>query len=265
MSLAPSRTPPSGEPAFDLDYSVYDFEIDPGLDTRYLAGRVEQTMLREGLVRGGRTLDVACGIGVLSAGISELGGEAVGLDASSEMIGIARFVFPRQAAFVRAVGELLPFRDGSFDRIICQGSLDHFVDPSAFMREAARILQPDGRLVIALANYESVSCRVGRLRQLLSRRLLRRPRPAHRLYWQIPPDHLHRGDMPFVLALGGESFQLRRCYGISLLWLLEGWAQALDRLPRGAADALLRALDRLAFATPEVADMIVSVWRPAKS
>jgi hypothetical protein len=71
--------------------------------------------------------------------------------------------------------------------------------------------------------------------------------------------------MPFVLALGGESFQLRRCYGISLLWLLEGWAQALDRLPRGAANALLRTLDRLAFATPEVADMIVSVWRPAKS
>lgn len=264
MSLALSRTPHTPEPVFDLDYSVNDVEIDPGLDTRYLIQRVEASMLREGFAGGGRTLDVACGVGVLAAGIAELGGEAWGLDASPEMIGLARWIFGNRAVFIRGIAEVLPFRDGAFDRVICQGSLDHFVDPQAFMREAARILRPDGRLVLALANYESLSCLIGRLRLRLSRDLLAHEPSPQRLYWQIPPDHYHKGELPFVLGLGGEAFRLRRCYGISLLWLVKGWAQRLDEMPRSLADATLRALDALAYPAPELADMIISVWQPRK-
>jgi SAM-dependent methyltransferase len=251
------------EPSFDLDYSIDDFEVDPHRDGQFLFQRMEEVMLREGLVADGRTLDVACGVGRLAAGIRDRGGEGWGLEPSQEMLGLNRWLYSRdQVVLVRGIAEALPFRTGGFDRVICQGSLDHFVDPHAFMREAARVLRPGGRVVIALTNYEGLSCQLGRFLFWLASDLLRRPQPPHRPYWQPPPDHHHKGEFSFVRRLGGKSLQLEHCSGVSLLWPLYGWGKWLDRLPRFLADALLVSLDRIAYRTPALADTIVSVWQP---
>ena len=161
---------------------------------------------------------------------------------------------------VRSIAETLPFVDASFDRVICQGSLDHFADAHAFMREAARILKPDGRVVIALANFESLSCRLGRGVDRIKRRL-GRLRPPWRPYWIIPDDHNVKGDMAFIRALGGNVLALDHVRGISLLWLFSRYGQALDALPAGAARAIWRSLDAAARLRPEASDMIISVWR----
>jgi SAM-dependent methyltransferase len=231
--------------------------LDPHRDGQFLYHRIEEAMLEEGTRAGGRTLDVACGVGKLATEVTARGGEGWGLEPSKEMLGLGRWVYPDgRAALVRGVAETLPFRDGSFDRIICQGSLDHFVAPQDFMQEAARVMRPDGRLIIALANYESLSCRLGRS-------LLRWRRAAGRPYWQIPPDHNHKGDLAFVQQLGSGRLRLERCYGISLLWQFPRWGRCLNVLPGRPAGIVLSALDRLAYRAPALADMIVSVWRPA--
>ena len=264
MSSAPSKSPPSPEPTFDLAYSVHDFEVSPHRDNQFLTRCMEKALLAETAAPGTRTLDVACGVGQLTARLHRVGCESVGLEPSPEMAGVSRWLYPaEQVVLVRGIAEALPFRSESFDRILCQGSLDHFVDPRAFMREARRLLRPGGRVIIALANYESLSCRIGRAAAQLQRRLLRRSRPPHRPYWQPPPDHLHMGDLPFVRTLGGAALDLERCYGISLLWLVSGWGRWLDGQPRFVAEALLRTLNRCARPLPLFADMIVSVWRPA--
>lgn len=263
MSLAPSRTHPTAEPAFDLDYSIHDVEIDTGRDTQYLTERIEELLLLEGSTPGGRTLDVACGIGKLAACVQHLDGEGWGIDPSPEMLGLSAFIFHRERpALVRGIAEQLPYRDATFDRLICQGALDHFVHPDDFMREAVRVLTPDGRLVLALANYQSLSCRLGRWRQGFSHRVLQRPLPPYRLYWQIPPDHYHTGDLDFVLGLGGDALELERCYGVSMLWLLKGWGKRLEDAPLPLVRFLLKALDRVAYRRPRLADMLISVWRP---
>jgi SAM-dependent methyltransferase len=256
---APSSSPPSAKPAFDLAYSIDDVVLDPHRDGQFLYRRIEEAMLAEGTVAGGRTLDVACGVAKLANAIAGHGGEGWGLEPSAEMLGLSRWVHPNgRALLVRGVAETLPFRDGSFDRIICSGSLDHFVAPRDFMREAVRLLRPDGRLVIALANYESLSCRLGRW---LGRRW---PLPG-RPYWQPPPDHNHKGDLTFVRRLRTGPLRLERCYGVSLLWQLQrgewSWGRWLDARPRALAGRLLGALDRLAYRAPALADMIVSVWK----
>lgn len=265
MYTAPAKSRPSAEPSFDLDYSIHDFEVDQHRDSQFLFRRSEEVLLREGLA-GGKTLDVACGAGHLAARLQERGVQGWGLDPSQEMLGISRWLFTAdQVILVRGIAESLPFRDGSFDRVICKGSLDHFVDPHDFMREAARVIKPGGRVIVALANYESLSCRLGRLRYQLAQILLRRPPVPVRPYWQPPSDHYHKGDLAFVRGLGGRRLRLERCYGISLMWPASGWGTALERLPRHAADALLVALDQIASRTPELADMIVSVWRPLRT
>ena len=266
-SSALSSRPPSAEPVFDLDYSIHDFEVDPHRDSQFVFRRIEAVMLREGLLPGGRTLDVACGTGQLGVQITERGGDAWGIDPSPEMLGVSRWLYPRERiVLVRGIAESLPYRDGSFDRLICQGALDHFVAPQRFMDEAARILRPDGRVVMALANYASLSCRLGRVLHQMTDITLGRPPTTGRPYFEPPPDHFHRGTLAFVRRLGGQTLELERCYGISLLWLLRGfhkwtWGKTLDRLPAALAEGILRSLDRVAYRLPGLADMIVSVWK----
>ncbi|MBF6599295.1 MAG: class I SAM-dependent methyltransferase [Dehalococcoidia bacterium] len=250
------------KPAFDLDYSIDDFVPSERRDSQYLYRALEDAMVELATgVPGARVLDVACGTGKQAMRIAARGCTAVGIEASAEMIGVGRWLQPQsEARMLRSLAESLPFADGSFERVICQGSLDHFADPHAFMREAARVLTPDGRLVIALANFEGLSCRLGRLVDATKRRL-QRPRPPWRLYWETPEDHNVRGDLPFVRSLGGDALVLERCVGMSMFWLFGPYSGLLDALPERAAGALWRALDRAARSRPQHADMIISTWR----
>ncbi len=261
MSSAPSKTPRSAEPAFDLDYSIHDFAVDHFPDSIYLFQQIEDAMVREGALPEGRTLDVACGVGRLAARFREAGGEGWGIEPSDEMLSLSRLIVHRDAVVLtRGVAETLPFSDESFDRIVCQGALDHFVEPHAFMAEAARVLRPDGRVIIAIANYESLSCRLGRPLQKAYWRLRNRQH-SERPYWQVPDDHFHRGSLDFVRGLGGQELTLEQTYGLSLFWLFPGWGLTLAFIPNAAGNALLAALNRLAHGRPALSDMIVSVWK----
>lgn len=52
----------------------------------------------------------------------------------------------RRAQTVAAVGESLPFRDQSFEVVICDNVVDHAESPSQIVRELVRILAPGGLL-----------------------------------------------------------------------------------------------------------------------
>jgi SAM-dependent methyltransferase len=261
------ETKPPQTPDFDLTYSIDDFQAGTSRDSLFIFEAIENAMVDLATeASGGRVLDVACGTGKVAMRIAERGCVAIGAEASMEMIGVGRYIQPQsRAMMVRSIAEELPFASDTFDRVLCQGSLDHFADGHAFMREAARIIKPDGRVVIALANFESVSCRIGRGLDGVKRRLGRK-RPPWRMYFETPEDHNVKGDLPYVKSLGGDALVLDRCFGISLLWLLPRWGALLDRLPAGASQRILSALDGYARKRPQQSDMIISVWRrPASS
>lgn len=89
----------------------------------------------------GRILDVGCGPQRLPAYARDCPGVFVGID---PLLG----ELPRQFAFVRGIGEYLPFRSDSFDRVLFATSLDHTLAPTRALAEARRVVKPSGSVVL---------------------------------------------------------------------------------------------------------------------
>jgi SAM-dependent methyltransferase len=106
-------------------------------------------------VPGRRLLDVACGAGVLSRFAHQLYGlDAYGVDLSHTAMRVA--CAEGSERFFVSTGERLPFIAASFDYVTCIGSLEHFLDMRAGIREIARVLGPDGIACILVPNTYSI-------------------------------------------------------------------------------------------------------------
>jgi ubiquinone/menaquinone biosynthesis C-methylase UbiE len=127
---------------------------------------------------GDRLLDVGCGTGAASRSAASVAASVVGIDLSPEMIRQAQQLARGFANvhFEIADSEHLPFEDGAFTAVLCSNSFHHYPDPARAVREMARVLAPEGRLVIGDACSDRTAARVADV-------FLRRFEPGHvRLY-----------------------------------------------------------------------------------
>jgi SAM-dependent methyltransferase len=96
---------------------------------------------------GTRVLDVACGPGHVAAEAAARGAVPTGLDFSSAMIGVACAAYP-EIHFELGDAEVMPYAGGSFDGVVSNFGIHHVPDPVKALREAWRVLRPDGRVAI---------------------------------------------------------------------------------------------------------------------
>ncbi|ROU06229.1 class I SAM-dependent methyltransferase [Lysobacter enzymogenes] len=98
--------------------------------------------------RGGRILDVACGLGASSRHLLRhfAPRQIVGINVSERQLERARHNAPG-CEFRVMDATALEFPDASFDNILCVEAAFHFDTRAAFLREALRVLKPGGRLV----------------------------------------------------------------------------------------------------------------------
>lgn len=105
------------------------------------------------LVPGLRVLDVGCGTGYGASALALAACLAVGLDLAFEAVSYARDHYgPEGPAFLAGAGEALPFRTASFDAVVTFEVIEHLPDPIPLLREAGRVLVPDGFLVASTPN-----------------------------------------------------------------------------------------------------------------
>jgi len=136
----------------------------------------------------GRTaLDVGCGAGLLTEPLARLGARVSGIDASPELIAVAR---EHAAAMGLAIdyhaGDVQEL-DGRFDLLTCLEVIEHVADPAAFVQALAARLAPGGLLILSTPNATGWS---KLLTITLAEGLGRIPKGTHDFAKFIAPDRM---------------------------------------------------------------------------
>jgi ubiquinone/menaquinone biosynthesis C-methylase UbiE len=255
----------------DLDRDMSDV-IPTGLsrDSEYLFERMTLETIDAALPGPGRrVLDVASGVGQDTIAMAVRGADVVGAEPSQRMIGMARMFAEdkkiEMPSWVQCWSDRLPFATGTFDACICKGAMDHFDRPEEAIAEMARVTSTDGQVVLAIANFESLSCRVGRAFDDFRQDKLGMPVIRERRGYDAPSDHFTRYEVDLIHEQAGRHLFIDQFRGVSMGWGLPGWAGLLDKLPERAAHYCVRAADAAARFAPVLADVIVVVGRPRRS
>jgi ubiquinone/menaquinone biosynthesis C-methylase UbiE len=106
------------------------------------------------LVAGKRVLDVASGEGYGSALLARTAAHVSGVDISPEAVGHARAAYAgvKNLEFAAAPCTQLPLADASVDVVVSFETIEHIAGHAAFLAELARVLVPEGLLVMSSPN-----------------------------------------------------------------------------------------------------------------
>jgi SAM-dependent methyltransferase len=131
---------------------AYDAELVPVVFRPWAELMVQEARVHSGM----RTLDVACGTGVVARCAARLcspPGRASGVDIDPAMIEVARAAAAREGLEIDyrcgSAGEL-PFEAGSFDAGLCLQGLQYFPDKEHALAELRRVMRPGATLVVAV-------------------------------------------------------------------------------------------------------------------
>ncbi len=122
----------------------------------------------------GMTLDLGSGVGYGAAIIATAKSVTflIAFDISSRVLAFGKDSYGEAISFVTGDAGTLPFSKDSLDSIVCLEVIEHVPDAERVLREIARVLRPEGLLIISTPNKWTTSP------------LYRRPiNPYHALEW----------------------------------------------------------------------------------
>jgi ubiquinone/menaquinone biosynthesis C-methylase UbiE len=171
---------------------------------------------------GKRVLDVACGEGYGSALLARHAARVTGIDLSPQAVAHAQKTYAAlgNAQFVCAPCQRLPLPDASIDLAVSFETIEHITEQAAFLDELARVLTPEGVLVLSCPNKLEYSDKRGFVNEFHVKELYREELeallaarfPAAEWYGQRPtffsliaPDAESRAKVEAHLAEVSES------------------------------------------------------------
>jgi 2-polyprenyl-6-hydroxyphenyl methylase/3-demethylubiquinone-9 3-methyltransferase len=106
---------------------------------------------------GKKALDVGCGAGLLAEPLARLGSKVTAIDASPEVIAVAREHASAMGLEIDYhVGDVQSL-EGQFDLITSMEVIEHVADPAAFVKALAKRLTPGGLLIMSTPNATALS------------------------------------------------------------------------------------------------------------
>lgn len=198
-------------------------------------GVYRELCAQAGLGPGSRVLEVGCGTGNYVSALAEsFGCYACGLDPSIEMLARVR---SEQVRCLLGRAEELGVADGTFDLVFSVDMIHHVGDKGAFYREAARVLQPGGRLCTVTDSADMIRRREilsGYFPETVELELARYPRIVQLEAWMDAA-----GLAKFRVAAVEEPYQITsaqpfrdRAYSSLHLIPARAWRAGVERLER---------------------------------
>ena len=258
-----SKSPGIEEVKGKLDLEWDDGHVVPEVvnpEVEFLFRRmIETTHQKVDPKQGERILDVGCGRATDGVELAKKGAMVIGLEPSKVMIAHARRHIAENGAdmaVIHGVGEYLPFRPQSMDKVVCKGALDHFLDPVKVISQIALVLKPEGKAVISIANFESLGFKLGK-GVCRFRKLLGFKDGEGRMPWETPDDHTYKFDYFLLKRMVSSHLEVEQATGVSLLFGLPWWGTFLGKCPRSISLAILSTLDKIARHLPSLSDVVI--------
>ena len=107
---------------------------------------------------GKAALDIGCGAGLVCEPLARLGAAVTGVDAAAENVAVAAAHAEGVGLDIRYMaGEVAGLDIGAFDLVTSVEVIEHVADKSAFLRDVAARLAPEGLLVMSTPNRTAAS------------------------------------------------------------------------------------------------------------
>lgn len=102
-----------------------------------------------------KTLDIGCGEGIFLGELAKRGIDVKGVDIDKQALEKAKDNFRRLNVKVdvkKSSADKIPFKNESFEQIICLDVLEHVKNPNNVISEINRILRKNGKVIISVPN-----------------------------------------------------------------------------------------------------------------
>ncbi len=96
----------------------------------------------------GKVLDYGCGRGEFLRRIANRSDECWGVDIDANVLADASRITGVRTRHI-AAGQPLPFPDAKFETVVIMEVIEHVTDERAVLRECARVLVPEGKLLVS--------------------------------------------------------------------------------------------------------------------
>ena len=138
----------------------------------YVEATTRETLRRVPMMPTARVLDVGCGTGELLRRLRAKYPDAVlaGLDPVEEMLAVAGDKLSGKEDLRIGYADALPWSAGTFDVVVSCNMFHYISHPVAALREMARVLRPEGVLVLTDWCDDYLACRLCNLYLRLTNR-----------------------------------------------------------------------------------------------
>jgi ubiquinone/menaquinone biosynthesis C-methylase UbiE len=174
-------------------------------------------------------IEIGCGAGNVIEKASTC--KSFGVDISSSVLMKARQRLKENVHLFQADAQDLPCKDRAFTHIICSEVLEHLLDPSAAIKEMARILKTQGAVVISVPNESMIN----QIKGILVRFGIFKWLFRHRINYAEMPErmedewHLHAFELEEWLDLFRKHFKVTHLRRVPFYWLPLRYVIRLER------------------------------------
>ncbi len=105
---------------------------------------------------GKQVVDIGCGGGLLSEAMATAGARVTGIDAGTEVLGVARlhgYESGVEVEYKHTTAEAFSSeQEGTFDVVTCMELLEHLPNPDSVIKAAAKLVRPGGMVFFSTIN-----------------------------------------------------------------------------------------------------------------